>query len=348
MRDISWSRYPAVAQLPLARSWLQIQANLGLASNTIDAYGRALEDYLGFCHRQQIMAESASKMHLSQYVHDLLARPHPRGSNIRSLDSGAGLANATLQQRLTAVRLWYDYLTEEGLRQDNPVGRGRYTASKGFAGRREKGLIPRYRRLPWIPTEEQWQALLRVAKEEPQRNRLMLALAYDAALRREELCALATADIDPAHRMLRLRAETTKNRMERVVPYSEATGVLYAAYLRERQTLSHSRGPLFLSESDRNRAHPISIWTWSKVVKRMGERSGLPQLTTHTFRHLCLTDLARSGWDLHAIATFAGHRSLESTMLYIHLSGRDLAEKLQQGMQSIHRWRVALMGEELL
>lgn len=45
----------------------------------------------------------------------------------------------------------------------------------------------------------------------------MLALAYDAALRRGELCSLRTDDFDPAHRTLRIRAETTKNGLERVV-----------------------------------------------------------------------------------------------------------------------------------
>ena len=43
---------------------------------------------------------------------------------MRVLDSGVGLSNATMQQRLTAIRLWYDYLVEEGLRETNPVGRG--------------------------------------------------------------------------------------------------------------------------------------------------------------------------------------------------------------------------------
>jgi integrase len=61
-------------------------------------------------------------------------------------------------------------------------------------------------------------------RQEPIRNRVMLALAYDAALRREELCSLRTDDFDPAHRTLRVRAETTKNRLERVVPYSASTG----------------------------------------------------------------------------------------------------------------------------
>ena len=73
--------------------------------------------------------------------------------------------------------------------------------------------------------------------------------------------------------------------------------------------------------------------------------AGVPQFCTHTVRHLCLTDLARMGWELHAIATFAGHRSTDSTLQYIHLSGRELADKLRQGMEHIHAWRVRQLTE---
>jgi integrase/recombinase XerD len=347
MTNIRWERYPLLAQREHSRTWLRIQGNLGLAFNTIEAYGRAVESYLRFCQQQEIEPETARKEHIALYVHDLTTRPNPRGANIRVLDSGMGLANATLQQYLTAVRLWYDYLIEEGIREINPVGRGRYTPGKGFSGARERGLIPRYKKLPWLPTDEQWSTILEVAKAEPIRNRLMLAIAYDAALRREELCALSTSDIDPAHRLIRVRAETTKNRMERMVPYSIATSALYMAYLQERRLLSRNRGPLFLSESDRNLATPITIWTWSKVMKRIAERAGVQQFTTHTPRHLCLTDLARCGWDIHEIALFAGHRSIQTSFLYIHLSGRDLGAKIERGMASIHEWRVNMMKEVL-
>jgi integrase/recombinase XerD len=46
------------------------------------------------------------------------------------------------------------------------------------------------------------------------------------------------------------------------------------------------------------------------------------------------------GWEVHAIAAFAGHRHTDSTLRYIHLSGRELAGKLSQGMQHIHARRV--------
>jgi site-specific recombinase XerD len=345
MTAIPWERFPQIATFSPARTWLTIQSDLGLARTTIDAYGGALQDYLTFCAHHRIDPETATRAQVALYVGDLLNRPHRQGRNVIHFASGGGLANATIQQRLVAVRLFYDYLVEEGQRETNPVGRGRYTAGKGFGSKRDKALVPRFTKLPWIPTEEQWQAILAVACQEPIRNRVMLSLAYDAGLRREELCGLRSDDLDPAYRTVRVRAETTKGRRERVVPYSAATAVLLQAYLAHRRTLSTARGLLFLSESPRNRAAPITLWTWSKVIRRIALRADVPQFSTHTLRHLCLTDLARAGWELHAIATFAGHRNLTTTLQYIHLSGRDLAEKLAHGMAQIHAWRTQALTE---
>ncbi len=125
------------------------------------------------------------------------------------------------------------------------------------------------------------------------------------------------------------------------------SGQLLAGYLRHRQAITTARGALFVSESPRNRAAAISPWTWSKVVRSIAVRADMSTFSTHTLRHLCLTDLARSGWELHQIATFAGHRSTDTTQRYIHLSGRDLAERLQRGMMQIHQVRIAQLGEVL-
>jgi len=341
MADIHWERYPHVAALAPARTWLTIQHQMGLAPTTIAAYGWALEDYLAFCSAEGVDPALARRDHIAHYIHALLERPPAVGRPRARL----GLANATIQQRLVAVRLLYDSLVEDGVRERNPVGRGRYTAGKHFGGRREPGLLPHFTTLPWIPTEPQWQAIVDVVRTAPIRNRMMFALAYDAGLRREELCAVRTDDLDPAHRLLRIRAETTKGRRERVVPYSAVTATLLQRYLDHRQTLSRSRGPLFLSESWRNRAAPITLWTWSKVVRQLALRAEVPRFSTHTLRHLCLTDLARAGWDLHALATFAGHRNLATTLQYIHLSGRDLAEQFTRSRAQLHAWRVHVLGE---
>jgi len=345
---IPWTKYPAIAVEKTARKWLESQALLGLSRNTVEAYARGLQEFLEYCKRGGITPVEATREQVIRFVGELRRRPSPRGANVLVLDSGVGLSNATLQQRMTSVRLFFDYVTEEGLRAANPVGRGKYRTGNAFGVGQAKGLIPRYKKLPWIPGDDQWNVFLLAAREEPIRNRCMIGLAYDAALRREELCLVESGDIDPAHRTVRVRAETTKSRRERLVLYSAATGDLLKAYLLHRHTLSRERGPLFLSESRRNYSKPITMWTWSKVIRRIADRAGLPQMSTHTLRHLCLTDLARAGWDLHEIARFAGHRSLETTQQYVHLSCRDLALKVALGMDQIHEWRARVLAETFL
>ena len=51
MDTIRWQFYPHVAENPHARNWLETQAMLGLANNTIRAFGRGANDYLAFCQR---------------------------------------------------------------------------------------------------------------------------------------------------------------------------------------------------------------------------------------------------------------------------------------------------------
>jgi integrase/recombinase XerD len=341
MAEALVAKWPVFGRHERAVEWLRIWTGMGRAPRTIDAYARGLAEYLQVCEREGLDPLTATRANVAVFVRELTSRPSRRGANVVALDSGSGLANATLLQRLVPVRLFYDFLVEEGVRDSNPVGRGRYTPGRTVG--RASALVPRMVKLPWIPSEAEWLRLLGVVADEPIRNRVMLALAYDGALRREELCSLRSDDLDPAHRTLRVRAETTKTRRERVVPYSAPTGVLLSEYLRHRATLSRARDGLFLSESRRNRAEPVTLWTWSKVARRIALAANLPRFSTHTTRHLCLTDLARMGWELHAIATFAGHCSTDSTLQYIHLSGRDLSAKLNSSMAHIHAWRIGML-----
>jgi hypothetical protein len=50
----SWERYPISAADPDARRWIRSCAMLGLAPNTISAYARAIEGFLGFCQSRSI------------------------------------------------------------------------------------------------------------------------------------------------------------------------------------------------------------------------------------------------------------------------------------------------------
>ena len=319
---IRWDRCLLAAADPHARAWLTLQSHRGLSRNTLDAYSRGLERYFRFLTQLHFSCVSVTRAEVGLYLASLQ-------------DDGSRLSNATMQQLLTVIRLFHAYLMEEGVRSNNP-------ATHSHSGR---PLIARHHKLPWIPNEDDWHSILATACQEPIRNRVMLAFAYDAGLRREELCSLRSDDIDPSRRTLRIRAETTKGRRERVVPYSVSSSELLHCYLLHRRTLGQKRGPLFLSESRRNYTEPISIWSWSKVVLGLARRAHIERFSTHTLRHLCLTDLARAGWDIHEIAAFAGHRSIQTTLLYIHLSGRDLSAKLAASMSQIHARRIQMLAE---
>jgi len=163
----------------------------------LEAYGRGLERHLLFLAGRELAIEAVTRLDIAAYVRDLLAPGLAARDSLRT-NTRDLLANATLQQRVTVIRLFYDYLVEEGVRERNPVRQ----SALGVGS-----LVPRFRKLPWIPNDEQWQAVLEAARLEPLRNRVMLAMSYDCALRREELCSLDTADIDPAYRMCEFGGE---------------------------------------------------------------------------------------------------------------------------------------------
>ena len=82
MANVRWEHYPHVVSNELARAWLVLESNLGLAANTLDAYGRALQDYLAFSADQNTPVITATKDHIAEYVRHLTRghlggfRPH--------------------------------------------------------------------------------------------------------------------------------------------------------------------------------------------------------------------------------------------------------------------------------
>ncbi|MEN4891349.1 site-specific integrase [Erwinia billingiae] len=311
----------------LSERWLKILSDLGRAQATINAYRGALSHYFSFCSQQKLSPEMAVFEDIAAYIRPQLpGMPQPA-------------ASATLQLRLSAIRLWFDYLIYMDVIIQNPVPR---SGSPGmpFVAR---GLVQRITLLPKIPTDAQWCHLLNHVAGCSLRDRLMLALAYHGALRRAEVTAIDVEDIDLAHRLIRIRAENTKSKRERMVCYGPAITPILATHLRYLKQSGFTGGALFRSVSDRNFGSPLSYWSWSKTVRGWSDKAELPDLSTHTFRHLRLTHLARAGWKLHEIATYAGHRNLRTTQIYIHLSGSELAAKMAHTVADTDRKVAAIM-----
>ena len=332
------NKYPRLVVDEHAVRWLQFEFHRGLANNTLQAYARGLADFFVFCDTQEIEILGVKQDTIGLYINDLRQRPLPANVRRSQYKQVNGLSNSTISLRLTVVRRFYDYLEEDRIIEQNPVRRGRYVHNNPRGGKR--GLIPQVRHFPWIPNGEEWEQIIQSVQRCKLRDQVLFALSYDAALRREEVCGLHISDFDFAHYLVTIRAENTKSRRARTVPYTKGSGQLLRQYLHERAQISREGVALFLSQSPRNYAQPISSAIWSKTVRRIAQEADVLQFTPHTLRHLRLTDLARAGVDVHDIATFAGHRNIDTTMQYIHLSGTDLANKIRIKLQNLDVWRL--------
>ena len=64
-----------------------------------------------------------------------------------------------------------------------------------------------------------------------------------------------------------------------------------------------------------------------------GLRAGLAHATCHELRHTCLTRLREAGMALEAVQAQAGHASIESTRIYLHLADDWLASQYRKAAE---------------
>jgi site-specific recombinase XerD len=341
---IRWELYPQVGAVPAARAFVIRLRKLSRRPKTVDAYARNLERFLaGFAEGPVQRWLEADEGDLLTYLDDLrhgrvpgigagLKRALPH--NVVPL-AGSRIAEATVAQHVVTLRQFYEYLIRARLRSDpiNPVLRGGGRQSGETV---QRGFIQRRRRLPWVAPAEIWdRILLHVITHETSRNRAMVLVAYDGALRREELVSLRLDDYDRHRALLQVRAETSKSGRDRWVPLSPMGQRVLDYYLdHERRALVDAlvldeSGPLFISESTRNPGRPLMPGAFNDVVQALRTTLKLPQLHPHTFRHQRLTALKAAGVPLEDIALFAGHVSTETTRLYLHLAPVELGAKIR-------------------
>lgn len=347
-QEVKWDHYPHVAAQAAARSFVERLVLKGNRPKTVDAYARAVEDLLMFFSTYAPGRElEADEADLDRYIVHLKQRDRKargRGGMIEdqlpilSL-RGHKLSDNTIAQRIVACRLFYDFLIRKSLRVDpiNPIVRGH----AGHDGQRPvPGPIRRRQRLPWVPDDESWYRLIHhVLFEEAARTKAMILLAYDAALRREELMSLRVDDIDWARSLITIRPETSKGGRMRFVPISACVLHLVRHYIEnDRRGLiaaydGEDAGPIFLSESTRNPGSPLSVGAFDEIIERVRQRVRLPALTPHTLRHQRCTMLKRAGVNLDDIALFAGHKNTNTTRLYIHLAPGELGRRIQSKVE---------------
>lgn len=145
------------------------------------------------------------------------------------------------------------------------------------------------------------------------KHRAILMTAYAAGLRVSEITHLRLGDIDSQRGVIRVAQG--KGRKDRYVMLSPRLLELLREYWRQRRP----KGPyLFPGESpDR----PITRSAVAIACQKAARDSGLgKRITPHTLRHSFATHLLEAGTSAIAIQMLLGHRSLRSTVGYLHVS----------------------------
>ena len=153
------------------------------------------------------------------------------------------------------------------------------------------------------------------------RNRIILEILYDTAVRRLELSRVKLADLDLDAGYIRV---TGKGDRERVVPLGERVCKMirnYILFVRPSFLMEEDDGYLLLNRWGKQ-MNPNAIWA---VVKRCVHLAGIrKKVSTHSLRHTCATHMLRNGAPVRHIQEMLGHESLTSTQVYTRVTINDL------------------------
>ena len=271
-----------------------LAAERGAANNTILAYGRDLaqaEDFVG-CD---------------------LADASP--AQLARLGQGwSALAPSTLARKISALRQYFGFLVDEGLRADDPTHALPRPATR--------------RPLPKILSHAEIERLFTRAEEDaagdaPLAVRLLalLELLYGSGLRATELVSLPLSAVPRDAPFLTV---VGKGGQARMVPVSQRAKTALSRWLALRDPDS-----VWLFPSRTGHLSRVRLF---QLLKALAVQADLApeKLSPHVLRHAFATHLLEGGADLRALQTLLGHADIATTQIYTHVDAARLVKLVNE------------------
>jgi len=264
-----------------------LAAERGAAANTLAAYRRDLEGS-------------------EALIGDLALAD--RAALARLAGFWADLAPATVARKSSALRQFYGFCLDEGLRKDDPT--------PALPQPRARRLLPK------ILSHDEVALLFECADDEAQgaspasiRTLTLLELLYGSGLRATELVSLPLAAVPRDAPMLTV---TGKGAQQRMVPVSGRARQALSRWLAVRPG-----GTTWLFPSRTGHLTRIRLY---QLVKELAARAGLDpaKVSPHVLRHAFATHLLEGGADLRVLQTLLGHADITTTQIYTHVDAARL------------------------
>ena len=220
------------------------------------------------------------------------------------------LAPSTVARRSAALRRFFGFLVDDGLRKDDPS---------------ESLPRPRFERpLPRILDAEEVERMFEAAEDRAAsgapsavRNLALLELLYGSGLRASELVALPRGAVRPAQPFMMVRGKGSKDRL---VPISSRAEAAVAKWLEFAPG-----GRLWLFPSGKSHISRVRLF---QIVRAMAADAGIApdRVSPHVLRHAFATHLLSGGADLRVLQSLLGHADIATTQIYTHVDSARLVE----------------------
>lgn len=259
----------------------------GAAANTLAAYRRDLEG-------------------AEDLIGDLVTADRPALG--RLAQGWADLAPSTVARKASALRQFYGFLVDQGLRRDDP-----------------SGALPRpapRRPLPKILSHAEVEALFARAEMEAEGERpaavrllALIELLYGSGLRATELVALPLSAVPRDAPLLTVTGKGTRQRM---VPVSTRARQAMSRWLAVRPVDGRYLFP--------SRGKHLTRIRLFQLIKDLATRAGIDpaKVSPHVLRHAFATHLLEGGADLRVLQTLLGHADIATTQIYTHVDAARL------------------------
>lgn len=286
-------------QRKLARFLQHLRVERGASPHTLKSYREDLETFVEYFSEEDGSYPDPAALS-SVDLRGYLSALHE-----------AGYAKTSIARKLASLRSFYRFGQREGWVENNPA--------KALRNPRKARKLPHF-----LSTGEIGKLLATPPADVPMglRDRAILETLYSAGLRVSELVGLNDGDIDFEQGIVRVRG---KGRKERLSPLGSYAIRALRRWHRARQ---------LSSKEPQGRDAPVFVNRFgtrltSRSVGRMLEKhlreSGLDGRTSpHTLRHSFATHLLDRGADIRSVQELLGHKSLETTQIYTHVSTSNL------------------------
>jgi integrase/recombinase XerD len=265
-------------------------AERGVAKNTIEAYRRDLVAVAEYLLPQAL--DTITSVGLTDYLSSIAEE---------------GMSPRTSSRRLSALRQYFGFLVQEGIRTDNPTIK---------IDRPKLG-----RPLPKYLTEFEVDALLTAARLQRGRHgrrlTLIVELLYATGLRISELVTLP-ASAAKAQDALIIYGKGGK---ERLVPLGRQAISAMQSYEKDRNSFYMSQGNSPWLFPSRGKGGHISRRRVGQMLDELAVEAGIEvqKVSPHVLRHAFATHLLHNGADLRTVQELLGHEDLSTTEIYTHI-----------------------------